>query len=171
MGVICDCSGKEIKKIPVKEIISFDSFMDHLLTIHNEFRKEHNSPNLKLNPKLCDMAKDYAKELISNKNKDNTKKYNNEILGSNIYLSETKDNQPEKIIKKWYNEKENFDYDYNYFQKNAAHFTQMVWKGTKEIGIGIVEEDKFCLVLFYYPPGNILGKFTDNVENPNKKKK
>ena len=173
MGVICDCSERIVKQnIDVPQVISFDWLADNLLSFHNSLRKRHNSPDLLLNVDLCKMAENYAKELIINKNNDKIYKYNDEILGRNIYLSEIKPKQPEKVFYNWYEENKNYDYNFNYYQKNAAHFTQIVWKNTKEMGFGLVDEkNKFCLVVFYYPPGNIFGKFTDNVEYPNKKKK
>ena len=41
----------------------------------------------------------------------------------------------------------------------------MVWKGSKEFGIGkaITRENKVILVGQYKPPGNIIGQYEDNV--------
>ena len=47
------------------------------------------------------MAEDYAEELIDNKNKTKIYKYNEEILGSSIYLSDSKPKQPRRIIEDW----------------------------------------------------------------------
>ena len=170
MGVICNSSDKR-KNSQETKVISFNSLDNNILYLHNFYRKKHNSPNLELNDELCKMAKNYAKESIINKNKENIFKYNDEILGQNIYLSKIRPKQLEKVINEWYEENRNYDYNSKYYQKNAAHFTQIVWKETKEIGFGSAGENNFCLVVFYYPAGNILGKFTENVENPNKKKK
>ena len=47
----------------------------------------------------------------------------------------------------------------------CGHFTQVVWKGSKEVGIGKAfgNDGRVFVVANYYPAGNILGKFKDNV--------
>ena len=59
-----------------------------------------------------------------------------------------------------------------FFNDPAGHFTQMVWKNTKEFGAGkaITKEGKVILVGFYSPPGNVMKQFEDNVEDEKKKK-
>ena len=41
------------------------------------------------------------------------------------------------ITNQWYNEKIHYNYDREQHCKGAGHFTQMIWKGTKFIGVGI----------------------------------
>ena len=47
----------------------------------------------------------------------------------------------------------------------AGHFTQMVWKGSKEMGIGKAKTsgNKCIVVASYRPAGNIVGHFMENV--------
>lgn len=48
----------------------------------------------------------------------------------------------------------------------AGHFTQVVWKGTKELGVGLATDGhKIYVVAQYRPPGNMNmpGHFADNV--------
>lgn len=43
----------------------------------------------------------------------------------------------------------------------AGLFTQVVWKGTKYVGVGIAQNDTYVSVVIaanYFPPGNIVGK-------------
>lgn len=49
-----------------------------------------------------------------------------------------------------------------------GHFTQVVWKGTKEVGIGIASDGKNqCIVVgSYRPAGNMMGDFSDHVPPP-----
>jgi hypothetical protein len=48
----------------------------------------------------------------------------------------------------------------------TGHFTQMVWDASKEIGVGKAhsKDGRVFVVCNYYPPGNVLGKFRDNVK-------
>lgn len=50
----------------------------------------------------------------------------------------------------------------------AGHFTQLVWKGTKSMGIAMVKgkSGRIVIVAYYNPPGNIMGQFMDNVLKP-----
>ena len=49
----------------------------------------------------------------------------------------------------------------------AGHFTQVVWKGSKELGIGkAVKGNKVFVVASYRPPGNYAGRFKENVFPP-----
>ena len=67
------------------------------------------------------------------------------------------------VIDNWYNESKNHDYKKD-FQKGTEHFTQMIWKDTKELGIGITSKGNKCFVVAnYYPPGNFLGQYDKNV--------
>ena len=50
----------------------------------------------------------------------------------------------------------------------AGHFTQVVWKGSEELGVGraTYNDGKFnyeIVVANYYPAGNMMGAFPDNV--------
>jgi len=48
-----------------------------------------------------------------------------------------------------------------------GHFTQVVWKGTKEVGIGIASAKNQCIVVgSYRPAGNMMGDFSNNVPPP-----
>ena len=48
-----------------------------------------------------------------------------------------------------------------------GHFTQVVWKGTKEVGIGIASAKNQCIVVgSYRPAGNMIGDFSNNVPPP-----
>jgi len=51
-------------------------------------------------------------------------------------------------------------------QRKAGHFTQCIWKGSREIGIGRAFADKgrsVYVVCNYFPAGNVIGHLRDNV--------
>lgn len=48
----------------------------------------------------------------------------------------------------------------------CGHFTQVIWKGSREIGVGrAFAEDglRVFVVCNYYPAGNVIGRFKENV--------
>ena len=66
----------------------------------------------------------------------------------------------------WYEKSNLFNYQQNSLQ-NCGTFTQLVWKNTKEIGVGISRKNgKIYIVALYSPPGNIIGAVTKNVFPP-----
>ena len=88
-----------------------------------------------------------------------------EELGENLYISYKGLVDVERIFNDWYDEKNKYDFNKNKYQKGTGHFTQMIWKETKEIGFGwdTSENNKFYFLAYYYPAGNEIGKFKENV--------
>ena len=62
-------------------------------------------------------------------------------------------------------EKRNYDFDGNHYCKGAGHFTQILWKSTKFIGVGVDwnSNGKVVIVVRYKPAGNRAGIFQENV--------
>jgi hypothetical protein len=52
--------------------------------------------------------------------------------------------------------------------KLSCHFSQVVWKNSKELGIAMARDQtgKVIVVANYNPPGNYIGQFTQNVFMP-----
>ena len=51
----------------------------------------------------------------------------------------------------------------------TGHFSQVVWKGSKEIGVGKAHSDdgRVYVVVNYLPAGNYVGQHAGNVLPPN----
>ena len=134
-----------------------------MLQIHCDLRKRHGIKELKLNEELNKMAQTHAENLsVSNQSfvKDI---YNNEVLGLNVLVSD-KNLEPEIICNEWYNESIKYNFNNHKFQKGTGHFTQMIWKDTKEVGFGFeVKDNIIYIVAYYYPAGNIFNEFEKNV--------
>ena len=150
-----------------KNIILEDYIMRALIK-HNEFRNKHNIAELQNNPQLNEIAQECAENLHNKNNNKNylVNIYNNSFLGQNVIIS--KKMSPEDICLKWYNEGANYDYKSYKYQKGKGHFTQIIWKKTKEVGFGfyIDNENIFYGVAVYYPGGNILGEYEENIQAP-----
>ena len=76
----------------------------------------------------------------------------------------------ETVVSWWYSEEPKYDYNNPGWQSEAGHFTQMVWKGTTEIGCGMAHctsgKWPYVWVCQYNPPGNVIGAFAENVFPP-----
>ena len=65
------------------------------------------------------------------------------------------------IVKAWYDEYSHYNVKN---ESSATHFSQLVWKNSKNLGIGhAYDGHKLFVVALYKPPGNIRGQFTENV--------
>ena len=71
----------------------------------------------------------------------------------------------------WYNEYK--DYDYNNGRaktmgKVVTHFTQIIWKSTRELGMSaaVGKDGSLKVVARYSPVGNWLNEFRENVPPP-----
>jgi len=68
----------------------------------------------------------------------------------------------------WYKEVKNYNYGNPGYADNTGHFTQVVWKGSKRLGVGKAKGkyqglDCEFIVARYTPAGNYLGEFPENV--------
>lgn len=69
----------------------------------------------------------------------------------------------------WYKEIGLYSYSNPRFSSKTGHFTQMVWKDTQRVGCASSKSKKtgrIYIVCNYYPPGNVIGKFNENVQLP-----
>ena len=74
----------------------------------------------------------------------------------------------EKMVKKWIKEGRNYNFGSN-GNRDTENFTQMVWRGTQECGIGRAQSSDgnwWYGVVVFDPPGNIPNQFANNVLFP-----
>ena len=137
---------------------------------HNKYRRMHSSDNLNLNTDLCKIAQSIAEKYsemdIENMYMIPPKLYKDDIVGENIAIIDECDNLNfEDIVNKWYEEKKNYEFGSNKYIENTGHFTQLIWKETKEVGFGHKKSNngKIYFIAIYYPAGNIFKQFKYNV--------
>ena len=145
------------------------------LFLHNRYRKMHKIKDLGLSEKLCEKAKKKISKLIEKDDDefiDDEDEDEVEECGENLYISYHGKIDFEKIYQDWYDEKNKYDFSKNKYQKGTGHFTQMIWKGTEKVGFEWEESsknNKFYFLAYYYPAGNEVGKFKENVLMEEKK--
>jgi hypothetical protein len=70
------------------------------------------------------------------------------------------------VTRNWYNEVRDYNFDKPNISADVLHFTQVVWKNTKKLGVGIAfakENRKIYVVAQYSPPGNYRDAYNTNV--------
>ncbi|XP_011868300.1 PREDICTED: uncharacterized protein LOC105562243 isoform X1 [Vollenhovia emeryi] len=151
--------------------IDEQTWQQEALLVHNEYRRRHRVPDLRLNPDLTAAAKAWANTLL------NTNKLipqSSSPYGENIYSMQCSDPKlivsAREVISKWYFEKKEHKFGIEPKVLNTCmyrHFTQIVWKSTTEMGIAMAKRDGTCVVVAcYHPRGNIVGQFSENVLKP-----
>ncbi|CAH2990317.1 unnamed protein product [Chilo suppressalis] len=144
-------------------------FENEALEVHNEYRREHGVPPLILSKDICKISQKWAEELAK---KDAMSYSLNKQYGESIYCGWSPD--PNTKIKardcvdKWYSEINEFSFGREPEVLTCGHFTQIVWKGTKELGVGSAKSKsgKLYVVANYSAPGNYSGQFCANVLPP-----
>uniref|UniRef100_A0AC35FFG4 SCP domain-containing protein n=1 Tax=Panagrolaimus sp. PS1159 TaxID=55785 RepID=A0AC35FFG4_9BILA len=123
--------------------MSFDvnGFRKAMLDVHNRFRYMHGAELLTYDPKLEVAATSWANKLSS---KASCLSHENRRgMGENLfYFAAEYFTDPvtmaEAVVRTFYAEGKNYDYTRykrNYFQ--VGHFTQLIWKSTTKMGVGI----------------------------------
>ena len=145
-------SGGDLKKGIVEEI--------------NNFRNLHGVPYLKQSSDLDSIAQSHAGKLANSAQLAYSgNKYRNQELGEILFYYGG-ECDAEKIVETWNKDSKNFKY--NSKNPDASSFAQIVWKSSQLIGIGIAKDYQggSYIVANFFPPGNIIGKFQDNVLPP-----
>ncbi|XP_055373036.1 uncharacterized protein LOC129606647 [Condylostylus longicornis] len=156
-----------------KPLLQDKDFILDCLCWHNEYRARHGASALTVSPELCEHAQNWANHLAST----NEFYYRSEkSLGQNLFCCPISalvtDLTGQEVASYWYSTVRR----YNYFKEpsllhtnvNAGHFTQIVWRRSKYFGVGKATSrtGKIFVVAYYYPPGNVVGQFQDNVLPP-----
>ncbi|XP_067868879.1 GLI pathogenesis-related 2 [Heterodontus francisci] len=141
-------------------------FAAQLLKSVNEYRAKHGAKPLTLNPVISEKAEKWAKHLLNSK----TLQHSDTSYGENIWCQQGPGSLQvtgEEAVDSWYNEIKNYDFSAPRFQKNCGHFTQLVWRESKEIGVGLASDGKGLTIVVaqFDPAGNITnaGYFAKNV--------
>lgn len=145
--------------------VSKGKFEEDALKAHNYYRQQHKVPALTWSKDCQRHAQEHAEKLI----KTNTFMHSSGKYGENLYSSWSSRGpnvSAESAIKSWYDEIKDFSYGQpspaNFSQ--IGHFTQVVWKGSTEVGMAFaVKDGRVIMVANYLPRGNVMGHFHENV--------
>ncbi|XP_071337917.1 Golgi-associated plant pathogenesis-related protein 1-like isoform X2 [Trachinotus anak] len=141
------------------------SFQQEFLKAHNTYREKHNTPPLTLSSELTAAAQKWADHLLA----AGTLKHSDTQDGENIftmYSSATITLTGKEAVDSWYSEIKDYNWSQPGFSGNTGHFTQVVWKDSTELGVGMATDGKRAFVVGQYRPAgnmNMAGYFEKNV--------
>ena len=147
----------------------FDRFAIDALKSHNEYREKHGVPKLILNKRLCQFSQDWVNNLASTNNFEHSEcVWENKQVGENIAMCQGRILDGKFATDIWYEEIKNYDFNNPGFGSETGHFTQVIWKESRELGIAYAKNgDVYFAVANYYPAGNEEGRYNENVFTPN----
>ena len=91
------------------------------------------------------------------------------LAGENIYYfngREDSNSAIENAITQWYSQSKNYSYETGRSTNCTAigNFSQVVWNGSRKLGIGYATSGSSTFVVArYLPAGNTIGKYQENV--------
>jgi len=141
---------------------SVTDFDKNVLDRHNYYRRMHGVPDVKWSSAIQKYAQEWAEKIAA---EDRMYHRQPNKYGENIYWYSGGDSDGIDAVDAWYSEIKNYNYSLPVFSMTTGHFTQVVWKGSIEIGCGKArsKSGKIFVVCNYSPPGNYRGQFKTNV--------
>ena len=138
-----------------------DTFGKEALETHNKFRAAHQAPALTWSSALARDAEAWAKQIA----RDGRLRHDDTSDGENVFMVFGREIDGSDAVNSWYSEVKDYDFNNPGFQPKTGHFTQVVWKGSEELGIGKAKsaDGKMFVVGRYRPAGNNVRAFHENV--------
>jgi len=136
---------------------------------HNLYRACHNAQPLIFNCEIMKIAQDYSEHLADEVGSlvHSGTRFHGEWMGENIYWSSS--NRYVRPTISWYSEYSHYNFSSPGFSYGTGHFTQVVWKNSKEFGIGYKCSNSGCYVTGnYFPGGNFGNQYNSNVQDKKK---
>ncbi|KAK3752753.1 hypothetical protein QZH41_018719 [Actinostola sp. cb2023] len=147
------------------------------LQAHNKYRDIHHSPHMNWSDTLANQAQAIA-DSMSGKGSFATGQRNMAVnLGQNLAKLAgmmTCDDAGEIASNLWYSQAKNYSYSDPRLNADTDTFTQVIWKASKEMGVGCSRTETndsgpVYIVALYRPAGNIPRIIRDNVLSPGTK--
>jgi hypothetical protein len=137
------------------DVLDISIAMKHI----NKYRAMHSAPPLTYSSIISQDSLEWAMHMQSK----NVFAHSDMKYGENIAMMGTSYNMTfmfTHAVDLFQNELKNYNFEQPGFAMNTGHFTQNVWVGSKELGIGIAPP---FVVLHFWPRGNVIGLFDTNV--------
>jgi pathogenesis-related protein 1 len=127
-----------------------------MVAAHNLYRTQVGVPSLHWSGSLAARAQQWANTLIQRRTFAPRR---DGLFGENLYEVVNGRATPAEVLKAWVSEKANYRYDSNSCSARCGHYTQVIWRDTKEVGCGVARDaQREVWVCNYDPLGNVVGE-------------
>jgi pathogenesis-related protein 1 len=124
-----------------------------LLDAHNSARIRVGSPPLGWSRALAGDAKQWADQLLATHIFAHRP---DDPHGENLFMIAGGNVRPAEVVQTWIAERGDYDPDSNTCAGVCEHYTQVVWRRTREVGCGMAFDSyRQVWVCEYEPPGNV----------------
>ncbi len=135
-----------------------------LVAAHNRYRAKHCAPPLRWSAKLAASAQAWADTIRA---RGCALGHSGGPHGENLAAGTSGMLDPAAVVGMWYDEIKKFSFRSGGFSMKTGHFTQVVWRGTREVGCGKSQCNGLDVWICQYdPPGNVEGQYRENVLPP-----
>lgn len=146
---------------PVAAPAPVGSVAQQFVAAHNRVRASHCAGPLTWSAKLATVAQRWAESL---RDQGCMFGHSGGQYGENLAAGTQGALDPEATVAMWYDELKLYRFPDGGFSMKTGHFTQVVWRGTSQVGCGhSVCNGMDIWVCEYDPPGNWEGQYRDNV--------
>jgi uncharacterized protein YkwD len=132
-----------------------------MVDAHNRARAKHCAAPLTWSAQLAQVAQRWANSL---RDKGCAFGHSGGSYGENLAAGTTGTLGPSEVVGMWYDEIARYKFPDGGFSMATGHFTQVVWRGTHQVGCGESHCNNLDIwVCEYDPPGNWEGQYRENV--------
>lgn len=137
------------------------SLKSEALKAHNTVRAQEGKPPLLWCEECAEAAQAWADTLARTQQFTHGNLHTTHgQMGQNLAMG-GKNFSVGKAVDSWIQEKGSYRAD---CPQGCGHYTQVVWRGTTHVGMGIAQTgNRRYIVANYHPPGNWAGQYRDNV--------
>lgn len=131
-------------------------FAREMLAAHNGVRGRVGVPPLAWSNRLAAQAQSWSESLSAHRRFGHNP---NSPYGENLFEIQGASASPAEVVDGWAREAAQYDYRTGKCHGTCGHYTQMVWRSTREVGCAVTSGRGLEIwVCEYDPPGNIIGR-------------
>jgi len=170
-GFCTESDKKEDKEEDEKDDSSGDlksDFQAAVLKAHNDYRAKHSTGAMTWSKAAEEFAQKWCDKLAKENKMYHSTYPERDNMGENLYMQSWAPDADigANTVKSWYDEESLWDYSKDAYQSGAGHFTQVVWKGSTEVGCAYAYKSSTFVCCNYNPAGNS-GAYKANVGKKN----
>jgi len=142
-----------------------DRLSERMLAVHNDARRDAGLSPLRWNEDLAKGAQSWAATMAGDGKMRHSPRDSRDGIGENLWMGSADVFTLEHMIEVMVEEKRDFrpgtfpEVSRTGRWEDVAHYTQIIWPTTEEIGCALAKADgRDALVCRYWPTGNIVGR-------------